>query len=97
MHEAITAGGIGRRPASALDRLAGWLVVAVLLLWPLVLVAFWPLYLSRVGEADAYRHAHAMAGTAWLLLLVVQPLLVRARRYAAHRLVGRAGVVVGVA
>jgi hypothetical protein len=79
------------------DRLALWLVVAVAALCPLVVWAFWPRYLSPSATAALHTHAHAVLGTTWLLLLVAQPLLVRARRFAAHRGLGRVGVLVGIA
>lgn len=66
---------------------------AVLLI--LAVPAFWPDYLSRAGSADNYTHAHALLGLLWLLLLIVQPLVVRARKLRIHRKLGRLGVVVG--
>lgn len=78
------------------DRLALWLVVAVAVLSPLVVWAFWPRYLSPSATTGAHLHAHAAMGTAWLVLLVAQPLLVRSRRFAAHRTLGRVGAVVGI-
>lgn len=62
---------------------------AVLLL-ALSLGAFWPQYLSRPPSAvDGYTHAHALLGVLWLLLLVAQPLLLRAGARAGHRALGR--------
>lgn len=40
---------------------------------------------------------HALLGLLWLLALVAQPLLVRARRLRQHRALGRAAAVAGVA
>jgi hypothetical protein len=67
---------------------------ALLALAPL---AFWPAYLSKLGVADAYTHAHAVLGTCWLLFLLVQPLLIRASYRSSHRLLGRVGVILGAA
>ena len=87
----------GRGPgALSQDRLALWLVVAVAVLSPLVAWAFWPRYLSPSATPGTHLHAHAAMGTAWLVLLLAQPLLVRARRFAVHRALGRVGVVVGI-
>lgn len=61
----------------------------------LAVPAFWPGYLSRAASADGYTHTHALLGLLWLLLLIVQPLLVRARRFRVHRLLGRAGALAG--
>ncbi len=57
------------------------------------LFAFWPRYLARLGAADAYTHLHALLMTAWCVLLMAQPLLVRAGRLAWHRALGRSSYV----
>lgn len=69
--------------------------MAALLLLVLSGLAFWRPYLSAPHAAGAYVHAHAMLGVAWLLLMVAQPLLIRASMRAAHRLVGRIGAALG--
>jgi F0F1-type ATP synthase assembly protein I len=57
-------------------------------------LAFWPRYLGRVGDGiDGYTHVHAVLMTAWVLLLVSQPLLIRAGRHSLHRSLGRASYV----
>ena len=57
---------------------------------PLVALAFWPMYLSRpFSSIDRYTHAHALAGSLWLALLIAQSASAHARRFAAHRLLGR--------
>lgn len=73
-----------------------WVPLAALALLALAPAAFWPGYLSRFSSADGYTHAHAALGTAWLLLLLVQPLLITASRRPSHRVVGRVGVLIGV-
>jgi hypothetical protein len=73
------------------------LALSALALLALAPLAFWPAYLSKPGFADAYTHAHAVLGTCWLLLLVVQPLLIKASYRSPHRLLGRVGVTVGAA
>lgn len=73
------------------------LSLTALVLLALSPLAFWPEYLSKLNVAGAYTHVHAVLGTCWLLLLVVQPLLIRASLRSAHRLLGRVGVFVGVA
>ena len=51
--------------------------------------AFWPFYLSRLNEdIDAYTHFHAVVATAWCVLLIVQPFLIRAGRRDLHRRIG---------
>ncbi len=73
------------------------LAVAAVVMLALSVLAFWPQYLSRFGEADAYTHFHATLGLAWLLLLIAQPLLIRARKRHLHRGVGRFGWLLGAA
>jgi hypothetical protein len=61
---------------------------------PLVVMAFWPLYLSRpFASVDRYTHLHAAAGSLWLALLIAQPVAVRTRRFALHRALGRISYV----
>ena len=60
----------------------------------MALVAFWPSYLSKVFSASTYTHVHAFLAASWMLMLVAQPMLIRARRLAWHRLVGRISYVV---
>lgn len=60
-------------------------------------VAFWPLYLSKRWIAiDLYTHAHAILGTAWLLILFAQPLLILRGHRRAHRITGRAALFVAL-
>ena len=66
-----------------------------LALLALAVAAFWPGYLSKLGAANRYTHVHAALGTGWLLLLVAQPLLIRASLRSWHRVLGRIGVLVG--
>ena len=69
--------------------------LAALLLLVLSGIAFWPPYLSRPQAAHPYVHMHAVLGVIWLLLLTVQPLLIKAAMHAQHRRLGRIGVALG--
>lgn len=51
--------------------------------------AFWPSYLTRLADVGLPVHAHALAMTAWIVLLVAQAWLMRSGRRAAHRALGR--------
>jgi hypothetical protein len=75
------------RQVSALDlsRAAPWLAALLML----ALLAFWPTYLSIFATHDRLTHAHAATATLWMVLLVVQPLAIRQRRYDLHRRLGR--------
>lgn len=52
--------------------------------------AFWPSYFSRPASASGYMHVHVAIMASWMLLLVSQPFLIRTRRNALHRRIGRA-------
>jgi hypothetical protein len=69
--------------------------LSALLLLVLAGIAFWPPYFSRPQEANAYVHVHVVLGVMWLLLLIVQPLLIRAAMRRQHRLLGRIGLALG--
>ena len=80
--------------ARPLDLARSWPWFAGFLL--MTLVAFWPSYLSPAGPvASGYTHFHAFTATLWMLLLIAQPLLVRTRRLAWHRTLGRVSYVLG--
>lgn len=56
-------------------------------------VGFYPTYFSRLAEAGLLRHLHGALAMAWLLLLVTQGLLARSGRFALHRTLGWASMV----
>lgn len=69
-----------------------WGTGGTIWIWALLALAFagfWPGYVSRIGEKDAVTHLHAALMLAWFGMLFVQPWLVRTRRLALHRQVGK--------
>lgn len=61
----------------------------------LAIAAFWPMYLSKSWAGiDRYTHAHAVFGTLWMLILVVQPILIGRGHRHAHRTVGRTALLI---
>ena len=46
----------------------------------IALISFWPSYLSQLGAQTAYTHLHASLAGLWILMLIVQPILIRKRR-----------------
>jgi heme exporter protein D len=64
----------------------------------LILVGFWPSYFSKFynGTADFtfYFHFHTSMVGIWILMLIVQPLLIRKKKLALHRLIGKASYLV---
>jgi hypothetical protein len=54
-----------------------------------MIVAFWPSYYSRLAnQPSLHHHAHGLAMTAWLALLVAQAALMRSGRKSVHRVLG---------
>jgi hypothetical protein len=54
-----------------------------------MLLAFWPSYFSRLtAQPSLHHHAHGLAMTLWLGLLVAQAVLIRSGRRALHRQLG---------
>lgn len=60
----------------------------------LAIPAFWPSYLfPKKYEADWHVHLHGIAMFLWMLLLIAQASLIRARSFAAHRALGKTSFV----
>ena len=55
----------------------------------LAVAGFWPSYVRRFGEVDAVTHLHAALMLSWFGMLFAQPWLVRTRRFALHRQLGK--------
>ena len=54
-----------------------------------MILAFWPSYFSRLADQPSpHHHAHGLAMTLWLGLLVAQATLMRSGRKALHRRLG---------
>ncbi len=61
----------------------------------LALLGFWPSYFSpKASSATFAQHFHAVAMLIWVLLLIVQPWLIKARKRNLHRMVGRSSIIV---
>lgn len=57
--------------------------------------AFTPLYLMQLEQANLARHYHAVFGTLWLLVLVVQPLSIQLGAVSLHRKLGPVALLIG--
>src|SRR6266550_7517516 len=55
----------------------------------LALAGFWPTYFVPKFEADWHVHLHGVAMFLWVLLLIAQAGLVRARQLPLHRALGK--------
>lgn len=64
----------------------------------LILIGFWPSYFSKFfnGTADftVYFHFHATMVSTWVFMLIAQPILIRKRKLALHRLIGKLSYIV---
>lgn len=78
-----------KRPkARALPYRGAWMWCLALI--ALTVVAFWPGYLSRLGGEKITSHLHAIAATAWMLLLIMQSWSIDRGDRMQHRRIGRA-------
>lgn len=55
---------------------------------------FYPSFFSRLGETDPVRMFHGVMAVIWMLMLITQSWLIAHRHNRAHRLVGRASLIV---
>ena len=65
-----------------------------MLLLGVAVFGFWKPYFSRLDAAQGMAHVHAVSMLIWIGMLAAQPLLIRSRRFAWHRRVGKASYVV---
>ncbi len=86
-----------RRPSQSLEKAIqnriGYLSIGILLI---TFLGFYPTYLSKFPTFTGFgtaHHFHGFVALLWLLLLLVQPFLIRAKRYALHRQLGKVGYV----
>ncbi len=75
--------------------LSGYYFIGLLVL---ILIGFWPSYFSKFfsGTADFsyYFHFHATVVGTWVILLIIQPLLIRKKNYALHRSIGKLSYII---
>lgn len=59
----------------------------------LAIAGFWPTYFSKFfyGTVDAnfYFHFHALMMALWIIALILQPILIRKKKLAMHRTIGK--------
>lgn len=68
-----------------------WSAAFYAALLALAIVAFWPGYIAVPKlELSGWTHFHAVTGTLWLLLLIIQPWAIRSGRRSLHVVLGRA-------
>lgn len=68
-------------------------IIGAILLIVVVQIGFYKTYLQFFPQFDGFRyvqHFHGAMMMGWLILLLVQPILIRAGKFELHRLLGRA-------
>jgi len=70
-------------------RHAHWWIVGLV---PLIVLAFWPNYLSTIGTAPVQFHIHGITASLWLILLALQSWSIHHDRMSLHRLSGRSSL-----
>ncbi len=59
----------------------------------LMLLGFWPSYFSKFIDGTAnfnsYFHFHAIMASLWITILIIQPILIRKKKLAIHKLIGK--------
>ena len=79
-------------PSRSIDISGIWLFFAGLFIS--ALISFWPTYFALGLVAHVgYVHFHAAAATLWILMLIIQPWLIKTHRYDLHRAVGKISFV----
>jgi hypothetical protein len=67
-------------------------------LFAIAVLGFWPTYFSKFfdGTADFnfYFHFHFALATSWIVLLIVQPILIRNKKLAIHKQVGKLSFII---
>lgn len=68
-----------------------------ILLFALAIVGFWPSYFSKffdgTGDFGFFFHFHATFAVLWILMLIVQPTLIRKKKFGLHRKIGKLSYV----
>ena len=63
------------------------------LLFGIAIAGFWPSYFSHFfdGTADFnfYFHFHVTLAVLWIFFLIIQPILIRKKKFSLHRLIGK--------
>lgn len=69
----------------------------LILLIPFTFLGFYKTYFNQFPtfkETSAFIHIHAAIASIWILMLIVQPLLIRRKKYKLHKTIGGISYVV---
>lgn len=78
----------------ALQNRIGYAFIALLLI---CVLGFYPTYISKFPEFKNFtsaHHFHGFMALLWILLLIIQPFLIRAKKFELHRQVGKLGYII---
>lgn len=87
MEESISAIN---RPKKIRFEKSGYYFIGLVVL---VVLGFWPTYLSKYFDGTAnfnfYFHFHTLMMSLWILALIIQPILIKKKKLSIHRLIGK--------
>lgn len=70
----------------------------LILLVPLTFLAFFKTYFNQFPSfeenTNTFIHLHAIIASVWIVLLIVQPILIRNRKNALHKKIGKASYII---
>lgn len=70
----------------------------MLLMIPLTIAGFYKTYIGQYpdfsAKIDGYIHLHALIASVWIIMLIVQPILIRYKKYKTHRLIGKLSYII---
>ncbi len=72
----------------------GYAFIALLII---CLLGFYPTYISKFPEMKGFtsvHHFHGLMALLWILLLILQPFLIKAKKYELHGQIGKIGYII---
>ena len=79
-----------KKPKKIRFEKSGYYLIILILF---MLLGFWPTYFSKFIDGTAnfntYFHFHAFMATVWIFILIAQPILIRKKKLAIHKLIGK--------
>lgn len=64
----------------------------------IMFLGFWPTYFSKYFDGTAnfnfYFHFHFAMASLWILLLIVQPILIKKKKLSVHRQIGKLSLII---
>jgi len=74
---------------------SGYFFIGLVLL---VFLGFWPTYFSKYVDGTAnfnmYFHFHGLMASLWIIMLIIQPILIRKKKLPLHRIIGKLSYII---